>query len=204
MVEDARASASVETMLLHYFSEDYFDRTDYLLSKPNTKWSLEFELITLVSSQKSKLNHWAEKWCLNDPELIKEIHAIAEMTEGLLLSKESFPILYKWNAKHIFSLPVHNALAERQFNIASLYLDPNMSEESVQSTQLFVQNIHQKGVKKLRTTRRSREEYKNRIIQYSETVNHDLIALAKNEINDQKAGRSDHPSCSFETTRCCC
>ena len=112
MVEDARAFASVETMLLHYFSEEYFDRTDYLLSKPNTEWSLEFELITLVSSQKSKLNHWAEKWCLNDPELLKEFHAIAEMTEGVLLSKERFLVLYQWNAKHIFSLPVHNALAE--------------------------------------------------------------------------------------------
>ena len=152
-------------MLLHYFSEDYFDRTDYLLSKPNTEWSLKFELITLVSSQKSNLNHWAEKWCLNDPELIKEIHTIAEMTEGVLLSKEGFPVLYQWNAKHIFYLPVHNALAERQFTIASLYLDPNMSEESGQSTQLFVQNIiHQKGVKKLQTTRKSREEYKNRMI----------------------------------------
>ena len=32
------------------------------------------------------------------------------------------------------------------------------------------------------------------MIQYSETVNHDLIALAKNEINDQKAGISDHPA----------
>ena len=76
-------------MLLHYFSDDYFDRTDYLLSKPNTESSLEFELITLVSSQKSKPNHWAGKWCLNDPELMKEIHEIAEMTEGVILSKES-------------------------------------------------------------------------------------------------------------------
>ena len=108
-----------------------------MLPKPNTEWSLEFKLITLVSSQKSKLNHWAEKWCLNDPELTKEIHAIAEMTEGVLLSKERFPVLYWWNAKHIFFLSVHNALAERQFNIASSYLDPNMSEESVHSTQLL-------------------------------------------------------------------
>ena len=115
-------------------------------------------------------------------ELIKEIHEIAERTEGVLLSKEHFPVLYQWNAKHRFSLPVHNALAERQFNIANLYLDPNMSEEPVQSTQLFVKNIHQKGVKKLRTTRKTREEYKNRMIQYLETVNHDLIALAKMKV----------------------
>ena len=72
MVEGAQAFASVETMLLHYFSEDYFDRTDYLLSKPNTEWSLEFGLITVVSSQKSKLNNWAEKWGLSDPDRINK------------------------------------------------------------------------------------------------------------------------------------
>ena len=32
------------------------------------------------------------------------------------------------------------------------------------------------------------------MIQYSETVKHDLIALAKYEINDLKAGRSDYPA----------
>ena len=61
MVDEAQNLATVETLLLHYFSQDYFNRTDYLLEKCNSKWALEFELITLVSSQKSKLQHWAEK-----------------------------------------------------------------------------------------------------------------------------------------------
>ena len=60
------------------------------------------------------------------------------MKTGVLISKESFPHLFDWNAKHVFSLPVHNALAERQCNIADPYLDPNLSEETNQATQLFV------------------------------------------------------------------
>ena len=131
-----------------FITSPNFNRSDYLLEKCNSKWALEFELITLVSSQKSKLQHWSEKWDLLDPEILKEIAQIGEMKNGILVTKELFP-LYEWNAKHIYSLPVHNALAERQFNIASLYLDPNMSEESIQATQLFVQNtIQKKGAKK--------------------------------------------------------
>ena len=62
---------------------------------------------------------------------------ISEMKTGVLISKE----------------PVHNALAERQFNIADLYLDPNMSEETNQATQLFVQNIIHERVDKANKSR---------------------------------------------------
>ena len=44
-------------------------------------------------------------------------------------------------AKHVFSLPVHNALSERQFIVATLYLDPNMSGETNEAIQLFLQNV---------------------------------------------------------------
>ena len=162
---------TVETLLRHYFSQDYFNRSDYLLEKCNSKWALEFELTTLVSSQKSKLQHWAEKWDSLDPKILKEIARIGEMKNGILVTKELFPLLHEWKAKHIYSLPVHNALAERQFSITSSYLDPNMSEESIQATQLFVQNIiHKKGAKKLRTTTKTREEYKTRMTAYTKTV----------------------------------
>ena len=195
MVDEVQNFATVETLLLRYFSPDYFDRIDYLMEKCNSKWALEFELITLVSSQKSKLRHWAEKWELLDPKMLKEIAQIGEMTNGILVTKELFTILHEWNAKHIYSLPVHNTLAERQFNITSLYLDPNMSEESIQATQLFVQNtIHKKGAKKLRTITRAREEYKTRMITYTKAVDHELIALAKSASTDQKSGKAEHPA----------
>ena len=82
-------------LLLHYFSQDYFNRIDYLLEKCNSRWALEFELITLVSSQKSKLQHWAEKWDLLDPKILKEIAQIGEMTNRILVTKELFPLLHE-------------------------------------------------------------------------------------------------------------
>ena len=69
---------------------------------------MEFELNTLVACQKRTLQHWAEMWDLLDPVLMKEIQKIAEMSEGVLISKEQFPVLFEWNAKHICSLPAHN------------------------------------------------------------------------------------------------
>ena len=122
MLEQSEGIRPVETLLLHNVSEDYLNETDHLFGNSNSKWALEFELITLVACQKLKLQHWAEMWDLLDPVLIKETQKIAEMSGGVLINKEQFLVLFEWNAKHIFSLPVHNALAEKQ------YLDPNMSE----------------------------------------------------------------------------
>ena len=84
-----------------------------------------------------------------DGLLLEKVSKIAELSSGILVAKIQFPVLFECMAKHIFLLPVHNALAERQFNLAELYLDPNMSEESNQSIQLFVQNvIHEKKNRK--------------------------------------------------------
>ena len=122
MVEQAEGLRSVETLLLLYFSEDYLKKTDYLFGNSNSKCALEFERITLVTCQKRKLQHWVEMWDLLDPVLVEEIQKIAEMSEGILIKKEQFPaVLFEWNAKHVFPLPVHNALAEKQFNIGSMF-----------------------------------------------------------------------------------
>ena len=95
MVDEAQNFATVETLLLHYFSQDYFNRSDYLLEKCSSKWALEFELITLVSSQKSELQHWAEKWDSLDPKILKEIAQIGEMKARILVTKELFPLLHE-------------------------------------------------------------------------------------------------------------
>ena len=72
-----------------------------------------------------------------------------------------------------------------------MYLDPNMS---IKATQLFfVQNtIHKKRINKLRTVKKTRTEYKKHRIDYSKTVTHELIALAKSEITTQKEGTAGH------------
>ena len=197
LCEMAKSSKSVEALLLYCISNGYLERNDYILRKPNTKWFLEFELIALVSSQEAKLQHWSEKWNLLDSFLLEEVSKIAELSSGILVTKIQFPMLFEWMARHIFSLPVHNALAERQFNLAELYLDPNMSEESNQSIQLFVQNvIHEEKDRKsdLRTTQKTRNDYRERMIDYSDSVTPELIQKAKENIDAQKKEIADHPT----------
>ena len=171
LIEEAKKFSSVESLLLYFISEEYLAKDDYLLNGAKSEWFLEFELLTLVSSQKSVLEHWSQNWGLHladhDGQLLNEICHISEMKTGVPISKESFPHLFDWYAKHVCSLPVHNALAERQFNITDLYLDPNMSEETNQATQLFVQNIIHERVDKAnksRPTAKTRDEYRSRMV----------------------------------------
>ena len=201
LIEEAKKFSSVESLLLYFISEEYLAKDDYLLNRTKSEWFLEFELLTLVSSQKSVLEHWSQNWGLHladhDWKRLNEIYHISEMKTGVLISKESFPHLFDWYAKHVFSLPVHNALAERQFNITDLYLDPNMSEETNQATQLFVQNIIHERVDKAnksRTTAKTRDEYRSRMVSYSNTITAELINQAKVNIHDQKQGTAEHPA----------
>ena len=174
LIEEAKKFSSVESLLLYSISEEYLAKDDYLLNRA----------------------HWSQNWGLHladhDGQLLKEIYHISEMNTGVLNSKESFPHLFDWHAKH-----VHNALAERQFNIADLYLDPNMSEETNQATQMFVQNIiHQRVDKanKSRTTAKTPDEYRSRMASHSNTITAALINQAKLNINDQKQGTAEHPA----------
>ena len=149
LIEEAKKFSSVELLLLYFISEEYLAKDDYLLNGAKSEWFLEFELLTLVSSQKSVLEHWSQNWGLHladhDGQLLNEIYHISEMKTGVQISKESFPHLFDWYAKHVFSLPVHNTLAERQFNIADLYLDPNMSEETNQTPNCSYKTLFMKG-----------------------------------------------------------
>ena len=44
-------------------------------------WFVEFELITLVTSQESELLHWSQNWGFEGKSLLKEISKIAELTQ---------------------------------------------------------------------------------------------------------------------------
>ena len=197
LCEKAKDFKSAEALLLYCISEEYLKRTDYILQHKDCLWFVEFELITLVASQESELLHWSQNWSFEGNSLLKEISKIAELTTGVMISKTNFPVLFSWMAKHVFSLPVHNALAERQFNIAELYLDPNMSEETNQAIQLFVQNVvHEKYDKKAsnRTTAHSRQDYITKMASYLDTITPDLFKMAKNNIADQKKGTASIPA----------
>ena len=198
LLEIAQESKAVESFLLYCISQEYISKSDYILNKPETNWFLEFELVTLVSSQESKLQTWMDNWeLMSDEKLLAEIYYVAKRDTGVLISKEMFPCLFEWYAKHIFSLPVDNALAERQVNIVSLYLDPNMSKESNQASQLFVRNVVYEKVSKsnnLRTTASGRKLYLQKINNYSKKVTNQLICEAKGNVCDQKLGKSSDVS----------
>ena len=72
--------------------------------------------------------------------------------ESFLINKDSTPQLFEFYAKHIFSLPVNNVIAERQFNLSQLYLHDNSSELSKQASITFVENIIHSGKSNGRTT----------------------------------------------------
>ena len=44
---------------------EYLAKEDYLLNRAKSEWFLEFELLTLVSSQESVLEHWSQNWGLH-------------------------------------------------------------------------------------------------------------------------------------------
>eukprot|EP00117_Sycon_ciliatum_P026483 scpid88873/ scgid1655/ len=78
---------------------------------------------------------------MDRPELLVDIVEVAMMSGPSCPSASSQQYLWSWCAKHIFCLPVSNAIAERQFNIGSIYLSHNESEESKQASHLFVENV---------------------------------------------------------------
>ena len=80
LIEEAKKFSSVESLLLYSISEEYLAKDDYLLNGAKSEWFLEFELLTLLSSQKSVLEHWSQNWGLHladhDGQLLIEIYHI--------------------------------------------------------------------------------------------------------------------------------
>ncbi|RMX54116.1 hypothetical protein pdam_00024809 [Pocillopora damicornis] len=70
-------------------------------------------ILTLVSKDRVGLIKWATLWKFMEPQLLSEIKEIASSPHSSLISKEATPNLFEFYAKHIFSLPVNNVLAER-------------------------------------------------------------------------------------------
>ena len=79
-IEEAKKFSSIESLLI---SEEYLATGDYLLNRAKSEWFLEFELLTLVSSQKSVLEHWSQNWGLHladhDAQLLNETYHISEI-----------------------------------------------------------------------------------------------------------------------------
>ena len=104
-------------------------------------------------------------------------------SQGSFISKEATPNLFELYAKHIFSLPVNNVLAERQFNLSQLYLTDNMSELSKQASITFVENILHSGKTNTRTTEAAREVHEERMKEYTQMLTTDVLQEARKNLN---------------------
>ena len=107
LIEIAQNVKSVEALLLQCLSNDYLSMTDYITRKPSTAWFLEFEIVTLVSSQADKLHYLCGKQNISE-EHFKEANVIAEMKSGVLITRKQFPHLHEWFAIHVlfqYTLP---------------------------------------------------------------------------------------------------
>ena len=124
-------------------------------------------LHTLVCKDRAGLVKWAEIWNLKEPKLIYDIKRVATSLQSSLISKEANPHLFEFFAKHIFSIPVNNVIAERQFNLSQLYLQSSMSELSKQASITFVENILHSGKTNNRTTEAAREVHEERMKTYA-------------------------------------
>ena len=148
---------------------------------------------TLVSKDRIGLVKWATTWKLQEPQLLNEIKAMASSPQSCLISKEATPHLFEFYAKHIFSLPVNNVIAERQFNLSQLYLNDNMSELSKQASITFVQNILHNGKTNNRTTEAAREVHEERMKEYTQMLTSDLLQAARKNFNMIKANNTHRP-----------
>lgn len=132
-----------------------------------------------MSKDKAGLVKWANVWNLKQPQLLNEIKAVATSHERFLINKESTPQLFEFYAKHIFSLPVNNVIAERQFNLSQLYLHDNLSELSKQASIMFVENILHRGKSNGRITVAARDVHERRMRVYGQLLNTEELNTKK-------------------------
>ena len=140
-------------------------------------------LHTLVCKDRAGLVKWVEIWNLKEPKLLNDIKRVATSPQSSLISKEANPHLLEFYAKHIFSIPVNNVIAERQFNLSQLYLQNNMSELSKQASITFVENILHSGKNNNRTTEAAREVHEERMKAYANMLTSDLLQEARKKLN---------------------
>ena len=150
-------------------------------------------LHTLVSKDRTGLIKWASIWKLQQPQLLNEIKAVAASAQSSLISKEANPHLFEFYAKHIFSVPVNNVIAERQFNLSQLYFRENMSELTKQASITFVENILHSEKTNNRTTEAAREVHEERMKAYAHMLTSDLLQEARKNLNTIQTCKTNGP-----------
>ena len=115
--------------------------------------------------------------------MLNKIEEIASSPQSSLISKEATPNLFEFYAKHIFSLPLNNVLAERQFNLLQLHLNDNKSELSKQATITFVKEILHGGKTNTMPTKAASEIHEERMKKYTQMLTTDVLQEARKNLN---------------------
>ena len=174
-----------------------------LTNNTDVAWLDEFIILATVAEQKDSLTQWKTRWAMSDAALLQDITTVANCSKSSAPQQEQEPHLWAWCCKHVFSIPVNNAIAERQFNIASLYLSASESESSKQSSHLFVENILHAGDTKRRgdrVTAQHRCVVREQMVEYCSSVTTANIQQAQNALQLRNlTGQSDgRTKTSFE------
>eukprot|EP00117_Sycon_ciliatum_P043689 scpid18065/ scgid31604/ len=169
---------SVSALAALCVTDGLLDERSYLLHNPETHLFDEFAILTLVAADRKGLQEWRRNWPIQ-PGMAIEVLRLANSAEVGPPTAAGEPHAWAWYCHHIFGLPVHNVLAERQFNLANIYLSANESEISRQATQLFAQNILHGGQSVARTTNETIRTVISSMKNYSSSVTDEQVAEAR-------------------------
>lgn len=179
------------------------DEQAHLLGQPAATWFEEFSLLALMAKHRAELQTWLSRWPLS-ADAMPEIKAVAQRTSPSMPSRDSEPHLWKWFATYLFVMPVNNVLAERQFNIANIYVSPNESELSKQASHLFVENVLHSTASRLelysslsassrksvRVTSEVMEHVSQQMIEYAAIVTPQRVKEAREQVKRLRSGES--------------
>eukprot|EP00117_Sycon_ciliatum_P005381 scpid48283/ scgid9350/ len=203
LVNAALKLKSVEHLVAACCKEGILDRQQYLLGSTSQRWFQEFELLALVAGEAAEMQLWMQRWPIPDA-MATEIRALADCSSGTVPTSTSEPHLWQWHKQHVFAIPVNNVIAERQFNVADIYVHPNESEASKQATHLFVENVLHSTADRLqlyknlsagartttRVTKASMKHVRKQMLEYSSTITAERLQQARETL--RKTVSSDH------------
>ena len=177
------------------------DMREYLLGSQNVQWFAEFAVLAMVATDSGGLQKRMQKWPV-PPDMMLEVATLAEQASASTPTSSSEPHTWHWYCTYVFAIPVNNAVAERQFNIAQLYTSSNECELSKQATHLFVENVvhktsarlqyYQKGHKSAtKATASSMHHIAQQMKLYSASITPARLRAAKREVKLLRSGQSD-------------
>lgn len=151
-----------------------------------------FHLEGNCANGSKRLQKWITKWQVS-AEMLQEAAVLANQTSPSCPSAVNQPHTWRWFCPHIFSTPVNNVMAERQFNISQLYINTNESELSKQASHLFVENIIHRSasLSSGKMTASKMRLIAQHMRQYAATITPARLKSARHQLKLLRSGQSN-------------